>query len=81
VSFPDVPGVIAVADTQDEALQEAGIVLGFAFEDWPGSRPAPRSLDALRNHPRFLGEAADAVVAAIRATDSATPRIMREVWS
>ncbi len=33
VSFPDVPGITAVADTLDGALHEAGIALGFAFED------------------------------------------------
>ena len=65
VSFPDVPGVTAVADTLDEALHEAAIALGFAFEDWPGTPPTPRSLDALRNDPHFLEDAADAVVAAV----------------
>lgn len=65
VSFPDVPGVIAVADTLDEALREAGVALGFAFEDWPGEYPKPRSLDNLRGDSRFLDEAADAVVAAV----------------
>ena len=65
VSFPDVPGVTAVADTLDEALHEAAIALGFAFEDWPGTPPAPRSLDDLRTDPHFLQEAADAVVAAV----------------
>jgi predicted RNase H-like HicB family nuclease len=30
VSFPDVPGVIAVADTLDEALHEGAVALGFA---------------------------------------------------
>ena len=34
VSFPDVPGVIAVGDSLDSALHEAGVALGFAFEDW-----------------------------------------------
>ncbi|MCG6114744.1 MAG: type II toxin-antitoxin system HicB family antitoxin [Mesorhizobium sp.] len=65
VSFPDVPGVTAVADTLDEALREAGIALGFAFEDWPGEYPKPRSLDDLREDPHFVAEAADAVVAAV----------------
>ena len=65
VSFPDVPGVIAVADTLDEALREAGIALAFAFEDWPGEYPKPRSLDDLRDDPYFVAEAADAVVAAV----------------
>jgi predicted RNase H-like HicB family nuclease len=46
-SFPDVPGVTAVADTLDEALHEAGIALAFAFEDWSGTRPTPHTLDEL----------------------------------
>lgn len=67
VSFPDVPGVIAVADTLDEALNDAAEALGFAFEDWHGDRPAPRSLDTLRGDPEFLLRSQDAVVAAIPA--------------
>jgi predicted RNase H-like HicB family nuclease len=65
VSFPDVPGVIAVADTLDDALREASVALGFAFEDWQGTRPASRSLDELRRDGDFLRDSADAVVAAI----------------
>jgi predicted RNase H-like HicB family nuclease len=65
VSFPDVPGVIAVADTLDSALHEAGVALGFAFEDWQGERPRPRTLDALRKDAEFLEWSVDAVVAAV----------------
>jgi predicted RNase H-like HicB family nuclease len=65
VSFPDVPGVTAVADTLDEALHEAGIALAFAFEDWAGARPTPRTLDELRTDRNFLDWSADAVVAAV----------------
>lgn len=65
VSFADVPGIVAAADTLDEALHEAGIALGFAFEDWQGSRPSPRSLDELRRDPEFVTQAAEAVVAAV----------------
>ena len=65
VSFPDVPGVIAVADTLDSALQEASIALGFAFEDWQGELPARRSLDDLRDDPEFLELSSNAVVAAV----------------
>jgi len=65
VSFPDIPGVIAVADTLDEALHEAGVALGFAFEDWEGRKPSPRTLEALRADPEFRQLAADAVVAAV----------------
>ena len=65
VSFPDVPGVIAVADTLDEALSEASVALGFAFEDWSGERPSPRTLDTLRDDPEFREWSADAVVVAV----------------
>ncbi|GLS29879.1 HicB_like antitoxin of toxin-antitoxin system [Mesorhizobium albiziae] len=65
VSFPDVPGVIAVADTLDDALREAGTALGFAFEDWEGALPVRRSLDDLRDDPDFLESSVDAVVAAV----------------
>lgn len=65
ISFPDVPGVIAVADTLDDALREGGIALGFAFEDRQGPRPVPRTLDHLRGDPDFLDWSKDAVVAAV----------------
>ena len=66
VSFPDLPGVIAVADSLDEALAEASSVLAFAFEDWHGAAPVPRSLDDLRHDPKFLSDSADAIAAAVR---------------
>jgi predicted RNase H-like HicB family nuclease len=66
VSFPDVPGVTAVADTLDEAIGEAAVALGFAFEDWPGDRPAPRTLDALRADADFVEASRDGVVIAVR---------------
>ena len=65
VSFPDVPGVTAVADSLDEALREAGVALGFAFEDWQGPLPSPRSLDELRMDPDFVEWSSHAVVAAV----------------
>lgn len=65
VSFPDVPGVIAVADTLDAAIAQGAAVLAFALEDWPGQRPVPRSLEQLRLDPHFKEAAGDAVVAAI----------------
>jgi predicted RNase H-like HicB family nuclease len=67
VSFPDIPGVIAVADTLDDALVDAAEALSFAFEDWQGNRPVPRTLDALRSDPDFLDRSHNAVVAAIAA--------------
>ncbi|TYR30756.1 HicB family protein [Mesorhizobium microcysteis] len=68
VSFPDVPGVTTVADTLDDAIHEAGIALAFAFEDWQGPLPSPRSLDALRTDPGFREWSADAVVATVAPT-------------
>jgi predicted RNase H-like HicB family nuclease len=70
VSFPDVPGVIAVANSLDEALREAAAVLAFAFEDWQGDLPAPRSLDDLRKDADFREWSADAVVAAVAPAPS-----------
>ena len=69
VSFPDVPGVIAAAETLDSALSEAAEALAFASEDWEAHSgapfPRPRSLDALRDDPQFRARAQDAVVAAV----------------
>lgn len=68
VSFPDLPGVVAVGDTLDLAIAEASAALAFAFEDWAGALPTARSLEELRNDPDFTQSARDAVVAAIRPT-------------
>jgi antitoxin HicB len=69
VSFPDVPGVIAAADTLDAAIIEAAEALAFAAEGWAEDTgtpfPPPRDLDDLRTDPEFRESAADAVVAAI----------------
>ncbi|MGV3574256.1 MAG: type II toxin-antitoxin system HicB family antitoxin [Devosia sp.] len=70
VSFPDVPGVIAVADTLDGAISEAAAALQFAFEDWSGYLPIPRTLDALRGDADFQADAVDAIVAVIRPSYS-----------
>jgi hypothetical protein len=63
ISFPDLLGVTATADTLDDALREASVAL--AFEDWQGERPTPRTLDTLRRDRNFLDWSADAVVAAV----------------
>lgn len=70
VSFPDVPGVIAVADTLDGAISEGAAALMFAFEDWSGPLPVPRTLDVLQSDEAFQADAAHAVVAAIRPSYS-----------
>ena len=69
VSFPDVPGVIAVGDTIDEALQRAAEALEFAAEDWRQHTgrafPPARTIDELRATPAFRDDSADAVIAAV----------------
>jgi predicted RNase H-like HicB family nuclease len=64
VSFPDVPGVITAGDTLQEALEMGAEVLRFAFEDWPGGPPIPRTLDDLHNDPEFSEDFATAVLVA-----------------
>jgi predicted RNase H-like HicB family nuclease len=71
VSFPDVPGVITAADTLEEALTLGADVLQFAFEDWEGERPTPRSLDALRADPELTEDFATAVLVAAIAPKEA----------
>jgi predicted RNase H-like HicB family nuclease len=66
VSFPDVPGVITAGDTLEEALIQASSVLEFAFEDWAGPLPVPRTIDELRQDPEFLADSVDAVLVAVR---------------
>jgi len=70
VSFPDVPGITTVADTLDDAIAEAAAVLAFAFEDWPGERPRPRTLETLRQDAAFQADASDAVVAVVRPSST-----------
>ena len=69
VSFPDVPGVITVGETIDEAMQKAAEVLAFAAEDWSELKgegfPRPRTIDELRDDPNFSADSRDAVVAAV----------------
>jgi len=66
VSFPDLPGVIAVADTLDAAIAEGAAALAFALEDWPGGQPLPRTLEDWRAVDAFREAMAEGIVAAIR---------------
>ena len=69
VSFPDVPGVVAAAESLDAALSEAAEALAFAAEDWEQLTgmpfPRPRSLDALHADAEFASLSERAVVAAV----------------
>lgn len=79
VSFPDVPGVTAAADSLDAALDNGADALSFAAEDWEqhiGTPfPQPRSLDSLQADPDFAIELRQGAVAAgipFRAPQKAT---------
>ena len=69
ISFPDVPGVVAAAESLDAALSEAAGALAFAAEDWEEltGKPFPRarSLDTLQADIEFAAMADKAVVAAV----------------
>jgi antitoxin HicB len=69
ISFPDVPGVVAAAESLDAALSEAAEALAFAAEDWEQLTgkpfPRPRSLDVLHADAEFAAMADKAVVVAV----------------
>jgi len=69
VSFPNVPGMFAVANTIDEAIRKAKEVLEFAAEDRSdlssGKFAAPRIIDELRTDPDFQERAGGGVIAAV----------------
>ena len=75
ISFPDLPGVTAAADTIDEAIKRGEEALTFAADHWAdldlGRFPDPRSIDDLRRDEEFMAESADAVVAAIPMLNAA----------
>lgn len=54
VTFPDLPGCVAMSDTVDEAMANAGEALRdwvHATEAMGGDVPRPRTPDALRSDP------------------------------
>jgi len=74
-SFPDLPGVTAVADTLDDVMSAAAEVLAFAAEDWREMTgqafPAPRTIDQIRQDPTLAGDLSEAIVAAVPVPASA----------
>lgn len=68
VSFPDFAGQITAADSLDAAVDRARSLLSFIAEGWEvedGPFPQPRSIDALRQDPEFVKDAADAILIAV----------------
>jgi predicted RNase H-like HicB family nuclease len=66
ISFPDVPGVISADDTLEGALLQGAEALGFAFEDWDGPLPEPRTFEELRRDPEFLEWSTNAIMVAVK---------------
>jgi predicted RNase H-like HicB family nuclease len=67
VAFPDFPGCTTVANSLDEAVTKAALVLAFHAEGLAedSALPTPRTLSALRNDAQFRRDAKGAVVAVI----------------
>ncbi len=68
VSFPDLPGCIAVGDTFDEALNNGADALAFHVRGLVADGdevPAPRVPDAIMADPEFAEDREGAIVASI----------------
>ena len=68
VSFPDVPGCIAVADTVEKALDSAAEALAFHIEGMEQDGdpiPQPRPLDQILNDPDLVEDREGAVLASV----------------
>jgi predicted RNase H-like HicB family nuclease len=70
ISFPDVLGVIAAEETIEAVMREGAVALAFAFEDWEGSLPVPRTIEELRRDPEFLDWSKDAIIVAVQPAKS-----------
>jgi predicted RNase H-like HicB family nuclease len=66
ISFPDVLGVISAEDTLEAVMREGAVALAFAFDDWDGPLPEPRTIEELRKDPEFIEWSRDAIIVAIR---------------
>jgi predicted RNase H-like HicB family nuclease len=60
LTFPDLPGCFAAADTWDEIPTAAAEALDLWFEDQPDVEPA--ALDAIRSRPEVAAELATGAV-------------------
>lgn len=73
VAFPDFPGCTTTADTLDDAVARAAVVLAFHVEGLAedGPLPEPRTLDELRKDRKFRFDAKRAMVALVPYEPSA----------
>jgi predicted RNase H-like HicB family nuclease len=69
ISFPDVLGVISAEDTFEGVMREGANALAFAFEDWNGPLPVPRTIEELRRDPEFLEWSKDAIIVAVKPAE------------
>jgi predicted RNase H-like HicB family nuclease len=78
VSFPDLPGCVTVADSEDEALAKAHEVLAFHVEGMTSRGlpvPSPSSLDTLRTNSEFAEDFAEAKAVALIAYEGASKAV------
>jgi predicted RNase H-like HicB family nuclease len=69
VSFPDVPGCIAVGDTFEEAVASAAEALAWHFAAMRTDGepvPSPRSFEELKRDPEFAEDADGAIVTIVQ---------------
>jgi predicted RNase H-like HicB family nuclease len=69
ISFPDFPGCISTARSEDEVLRRGAEALAFHVEGMIEDGdvlPTLRSLSELRADPDFLADAVDAIVAIVQ---------------
>lgn len=63
LTFPDVPGCVAAADTMDALLQQAAEALAFHLEGMAEDKqpmPVPHQLESLQANPEFAIDFAEA---------------------
>ena len=68
VSFPDVPGCIAVGETIEKALESAAEALAFHIEGMEKDGddiPEPRGLDEILSDPQLVEDREGAVLASV----------------
>ena len=70
ISFPDALGVISAEETFEGVMREGANALAFAFENWEGPLPEPRTIEELREDPEFIEWSRDAIIVALKPAPS-----------